>query len=176
MSNTFKNGSKRGRTDAAFGHDDLPSKQSKPIIDPPIKDAQPLTLEQEYRSGYVLGQQYAALKLQRQPQSIVTPQLSKKEGGAIVGNANAFAGQIELLQNLRQYLLDFQERLDMVSKKYASKLEELHDAGLMDEIHRDFLEEQLEPTRNTIRHLINHIGYNDIPEVEKLISRLEEWL
>lgn len=93
-----------------------------------------------------------------------------------MANANAFAGQIELLQNLRQYLLDFQERLDMVSQKYASKLEALHEAGLMDEIHRDFVEEQLEPTRAMIRHLINHIGYNDIPEVEKLISRLEEWL
>jgi len=87
--------------------------------------------------------------------------------------SNSFAHQKELLFNLKSYLSQFQQRLIGVSASYQSKLDELHAAGMMDETYQSFLENELAQTQAMIRNLVEHIGGNDIPKVQKEIDFLE---
>lgn len=96
------------------------------------------------------------------------------QGNASMSNAMSFAHQIELLQNLKQFLSEFQDRLIGASANYQNKVDRLHgEHGLMDETYRDYVEQQLEPTRQMIARLVEHIGDSDIPAVEREIAYLE---
>jgi len=86
----------------------------------------------------------------------------------------SFAHQIELLQELKQYLSDFQDRLVGVSLKYQRKVEELHQAGMMDETYSRYTENELTETQALMARLVEHIDANDIPKVESEISYLEQ--
>lgn len=86
----------------------------------------------------------------------------------------SYAHQIELLEELKKYLGDFQERLMGVSANYQRKVDALHsEGGLMDETYRDYVEQQLEPTLTLISKLVEHIEDNDIPAVLSEIAELE---
>lgn len=101
---------------------------------------------------------------------------TQSQVGKTMSNATSFAHQIELLTQLKNYLQTFQERLDSVSKSYQNQLANLHDAGLMDEIARDYSNEELAMTKQKINDLISHIEGNDIPKVDKIIRYLEQGL
>lgn len=100
---------------------------------------------------------------------------STLRGGSSM-SATSFSHQIELLQNLKQYLGDFQERLLGVSANYQRKVDELHGAGMMDETYARYVENELAQTQDLIRRLVEHIDANDIPKVESEISYLEQKL
>lgn len=88
-----------------------------------------------------------------------------------------YAYQTELLMQLKSFLGQFQERLESASNSYQKKVDNLHgEGGLMDETYRDFVKEQLEPTRDLINKLIEHIEHNDIPAVKKAIRDIEHLL
>ncbi|WGZ92737.1 MAG: hypothetical protein QJT81_12840 [Candidatus Thiothrix putei] len=88
-------------------------------------------------------------------------------------SATSFSHQVELLQNLKQYLGDFQERLLGVSANYQRKVDELHCAGMMDETYARYIENELAQTQAMIARLVDHISASDIPTVEREISYLE---
>ena len=91
-------------------------------------------------------------------------------------SANSFAEQVALLQDLKNYLAQFQERLVGVSNSYRNKVDGLHNAGMMDETHRRYVENELAQTQSLIARLVEHIDANDIPKVESEISYLEQKL
>lgn len=97
---------------------------------------------------------------------------STLNGGSSM-SATSFSHQIELLQQLKQYLGDFQERLLGVSANYQRKVDELHGAGMMDETYIRYVENELAQTQALIARLVDHISASDIPKVEREISYLE---
>lgn len=111
------------------------------------------------------------------PANTSTPPTSTSTGDTTMSRPTSFSHQIDLLQNLKSYLAEFQERLMGVSANYQRKVDTLHqEGGMMDETYRDFVEQQLEPTRANISRLVDHIGVNDIPAVERAIAYLEQGL
>lgn len=96
--------------------------------------------------------------------------------GASTMSGNAFSHQIELMQNLQQFLFLFQDRLLQVSASYQQQVDKLHDAGLMDEIHRDFSQQEMAETCAAIKQLVDRIGNSDIPHAQKIIAYLEQGL
>jgi hypothetical protein len=107
----------------------------------------------------------------------ITQSISQTTGGHSMSGDQNLAHQIELLQHLKAYLGEFQERLLGVSANYQRKVDHLHDeARLMDESYRRLVEHGLEPTRSLIRQLVDHISENDIPAVEREIAYYEQGL
>ena len=96
--------------------------------------------------------------------------------GASTMSGNAFSHQIELMQNLQQFLSTFQDRLLQVATSYQNQVDKLHDAGLMDEIHRDFSNQEMAETCAAIKQLVDRIGNSDIPHAQKIIAYLEQGL
>ena len=91
-------------------------------------------------------------------------------------SGNAFSHQIELMQNLQQFLSTFQDRLLQVATSYQNQVDKLHDAGLMDEIHRDFSNQEMAETCAAIKQLVDRIGNSDIPHAQQIIAYLEQGL
>ena len=111
----------------------------------------------------------AIAQLHKQVQATTHSTLS---GGSSMA-ATSFSHQIELLQQLKQYLGDFQERLMGVSGNYQRKVDELHGAGMMDETHARYVANELAQTKALIARLVEHISASDIPTVEREIRYLE---
>lgn len=108
-------------------------------------------------------------------EQVLTATISTLTGGSSM-SANSFAEQVALLQDLKNYLAQFQERLVGVSNSYRNKVDGLHNAGMMDETHRRYVENELAQTQSLIARLVEHIDANDIPKVESEISYLEQKL
>lgn len=88
--------------------------------------------------------------------------------------ANSIEHQIELLTGLKSYLENFQEKLLGVSENYQRKVDALEsEDNLISNIHRNYSEQQLEPTRNSLSNIVNQISDNDIPAIENYIAWLE---
>jgi len=83
--------------------------------------------------------------------------------------------QIGLLEELKSYLNRFQENLLAVSDKYQNKVDSL-DSTLLQDIHRKFLEEELQPARDMISKLCDLINESSLPAVQKRIGQLENIL
>ena len=79
--------------------------------------------------------------------------------------------QLELAEELKSYLHNFQERLGVIADKYKHKYENLGNV-MMAEFHEEF-SENYENTIKIIRDLVDQINDNDIPHVEKYIDWLE---
>ena len=105
-------------------------------------------------------------------EQVQTATYSTLNGGSSM-SATSFSHQIELLQQLKQYLGDFQERLMGVSGNYQRKVDELHGAGMMDETHARYVANELAQTQALIARLVEHISISDIPTVEREIRYLE---
>lgn len=88
--------------------------------------------------------------------------------------ANSIEHQLELLHSLKNYLENFQEKLLGVSENYQRKVDALEsENNLISNIHRNYSEQQLEPTRNALSNVVNQISDNDIPAIERYIAWLE---
>jgi hypothetical protein len=172
-----KSGQQAGYRDGRQGIPQLPSHPTEPVIQVNPQTLDSNVPEDEYRLGYIAGFDEAVGGQRAVVQKTDFIPSNTPTGGNAVSEATNFGYQIELLYNLKQYLTDFQERLLGVSANYQRKVDALHnEGGMMDEIHRDFVEQQLEPTRMLIARLVEHIGDNDIPAVQTMIQRLEEFL
>ena len=167
MSKDFSNGNQHGHEDGKTGDNRLASRSVKRLFkaDQVILGAE--NRHDEYRRGYTTGFEDEVRTKK------VTTENHNSTGNLPMSSEQSFAHQIELLENLNQYLENFQERLLGVSANYQKKVGELHEGGLMDETHRDFVEQQLEPTQAMIQQLIEHIGDNNLPAVKREIAYLE---
>jgi hypothetical protein len=170
MSKDFSNGNKHGHEDGKQGENRLASRAFKRFlqIDQILPGAE--NRHDEYRRGYLTG-------FEDEVRVIHTDSLTHSQNQGIKTMAKSFAHQTQLLSELKTFLGQFQQRLESVSNSYRNKIELLHDEGeLMDETYRDFVQEQLEPTQDLIKKLIEHIEYNDIPAVQKAINDIEPFL
>jgi hypothetical protein len=89
-------------------------------------------------------------------------------------SATSFSHQIALLHDLKQYLIQFQERLQGVSLNYQRKVDDLYQAGMMNETYNRYVENELAQTRALMAKLVEHIDESDIPRVEREIAYLEQ--
>lgn len=96
-------------------------------------------------------------------------------GGRPMARQTSLAHQIELLENLKSYLMEFQERLIGVSANYERKLDNLYsEGGMIDEFHARYMENAVVPVQEKIRELVDQIEGNDLPAVRQLIEYLQE--
>ncbi len=89
--------------------------------------------------------------------------------------ATSHAQQIEMLQNLKQYLDEFQDRLEGVSASYQRKVEGLHAEGMVDDYYRKLADGPLAETQATVRQLISQIDQYDKPVIDQIIRYLGEF-
>lgn len=168
MSKHFSNGNRDGHDDGKSGDNRLAVRSAERLLHVSAYLPGAENRDAEYRRGYVAG--FAdEVRVHH-----VAPADGSQGGGFPMSQATSFAHQIELLQNLKQYLMTFQERLGAVSEAYQRKVDQLHDeGGLMDETYRDYVVNCLEPTRALIARMVEHIDESDIPAVEREIQYLE---
>jgi hypothetical protein len=86
----------------------------------------------------------------------------------------SFSHQIELAENLKNYLHGFQERLGDVAQNYKNKCNDLFEAGMMDETFKDFEQNYMQETIQKIANVVTQINERDIPFIEKYIDYLEQ--
>jgi hypothetical protein len=174
MSDKSERGKRKGFLDARERKYQISPRATEPWVHVVPETLESNVPEDEYRLGYAAGfdEAIGGDRLTLKHTELITN--TPMTGATNVPNATSYAYQIELLENLKQYLTDFQERLLAVSANYQRKVDALHDeGGLMDETYRDFVEQQLEPTRVMIARLVEHIGNYDIPAVQNEINYLE---
>ena len=88
-------------------------------------------------------------------------------------DAADFHYQIQLLNELKQYLNTFQERLVGVSLQYQRKVEALRQAGMMKQTCERYLANEVAQTQALMIKLVEHIDTIDIPRVDTEIAYLE---
>ena len=177
MTKDFSKGNQHGHEDGKEGDNHLAMRSVKRLFQPDQLLPGAENRHGEYRRGYLTGFEDEVRVTHVTVSSAPATPSSANPGASAMSHATSYAYQIELLQHLKQYLADFQERLLGVSANYQRKVDELHgEGGWMDETHRDFAENQLDVTRAMIANLVNHIAENDIPAVEREIGRLEPFL
>ena len=86
----------------------------------------------------------------------------------------SFSYQIELAEDLKNFLHQFQDSLSEIADNYVNRSNQLHEAGMMEEIFNTFESNYIEVTVAKIQDLINQINECDIPFVRKYIKYLEE--
>ncbi|WP_295386132.1 hypothetical protein [uncultured Thiodictyon sp.] len=174
MSQDFAIGNQHGHEDGRGGDNRLAARAARRLLDLGSYLPGAENRDDEYRRGYLAGFEDEVRVQRVTPAAPGTP---RPTGAAAMSNATSFAHQIELLQSLRHYLSEFQERLQGVSANYQRKVDALHaEGGLMDETYRDLVEQQVSETRALIERLVEHIGANDIPAVQREIGYLEQKL
>lgn len=113
----------------------------------------------------------AIAQLHKQVQATTHSTLS---GGSSMSNDAAdFHYQIQLLNELKQYLNTFQERLVGVSLQYQRKVEALRQAGMMKQTCERYLANEVAQTQALMIQLVEHIDTIDIPRVDTEIAYLE---
>jgi hypothetical protein len=91
----------------------------------------------------------------------------------IMARNTSFEHQLELAESLKSYLHGFQERLGDVAQNYKNKCNQLYEAGMMDEFHKDFEQNYMQATIQKIAAVVEQINEADIPFIEKFIDYLE---
>ena len=94
--------------------------------------------------------------------------------GNTMSDATSFSAQVALLEELKTYLGTFQDRLQGVSNNYQERVDQLHQAGMMNETYQRYVENELAQTQAMISRLVEHIGSSDIPKVSKEIDYLSQ--
>jgi len=85
----------------------------------------------------------------------------------------AFEHQIALAEDLKKWLNNLHERLFLVTSSYNSKINDLHQAGMMEEFYQKFVQENVPETNEKIKDVLRQIHECDIPFIEKYIAYLE---
>jgi hypothetical protein len=91
----------------------------------------------------------------------------------IMARNTSFEHQLQLAEGLKGYLHGFQERLGDVAQNYKNKCNQLYEAGMMDEFHKDFEQNYMQATIQKIANVVEQINECDIPFIEKFIEYLE---
>ena len=84
----------------------------------------------------------------------------------------SFEYQNELAEDLKKYLNNLHERLFLVTADYNNKVNDIHQAGMMEEYYTQFVQEYVHDTNQKIREVVNQIHERDIPFIEKYIAYL----
>jgi hypothetical protein len=124
--------------------------------------------------GYEEGFKDAIRVVNVQPTASSSPISKTPPSTSASTMKNAFAFQAELQNNLKGWLHRLTEHLDSVAKQYVQKVEQLHAEGMMDETYQDYIRDYLDPTRERISRLIQHIEAQDIPRIEQEMRFLED--
>lgn len=85
----------------------------------------------------------------------------------------SLAHQLELLEDLQRYLKSVQDQMDAMMQEYATKVQGLHDAGMMIERHERLHRQVFDPTRSVMLKLIEHLQERDLTVVRQTIGRVE---
>lgn len=93
-------------------------------------------------------------------------------GASTMSSATSAEEQIQLLEDLKSYLNNFQEKLIGVSANYRRKADSL-DGSLLREVHQQFVETEVDPACELIVKLADMIADSSIPAVERRIQQLE---
>lgn len=88
----------------------------------------------------------------------------------------SYQAQLDLAEQLRRYLHGLQSRLGAVVSQYKQFAGQLYDAGMMDEVHNDFVTNFMAETNSLINSVIDNINERDIPFVNNYMQDLEEQL
>ena len=84
----------------------------------------------------------------------------------------SFSHQIELAEDLKKYLNNLHERLFFVTTDYNNKVNDIHQAGMMEEYYSKFVQEYVYETNQKIKEVVTQIHERDIPFIEKYIAYL----
>lgn len=84
----------------------------------------------------------------------------------------SFSHQIQLAEELKKYLNNLHERLFFVTTDYNNKVNDIHQAGMMEEYYSKFVQEYVHETNQKIKEVYTQIHERDIPYIEKYIAYL----
>ena len=87
----------------------------------------------------------------------------------------SYQAQLALAAELRKSLDELQQGLEKNYQDIVKKACELHDAGMMEETYKNFVDNYMEETVKKIKSVINIVNERDIPFVNEYMKRLE-WL
>jgi hypothetical protein len=89
------------------------------------------------------------------------------------GDTRRYSTHMQLLQETKQFLEAFQERLHSAGGAYQRFTDRLNNEGLMID-HLEPLVDNMEQTRQSINRLIEQIGTQDIPTVMREMDRIPQ--
>ena len=85
----------------------------------------------------------------------------------------SFSHQIQLAEDLKKYLTNLHERLFFVTTDYNNKVNDIHQAGMMEEYYSKFVQEYVYETNQKIKEVYTQIHERDIPFIEKYLDYLQ---
>lgn len=139
----------------------------------------------EYKKIYskVLAEKYISDQEKDKIRSSIQMQMKKNgintdfdtQSGNIkkYNNMNSIEYQIDLLEELKQSLLNLKDNIDKVPKIYNTRIEQAKESGLLINFI-DFLNERYEESTEMLNELSDQIENDDIVIIENIISDLEE--
>jgi predicted transcriptional regulator len=84
----------------------------------------------------------------------------------------SFSHQIQLAEDLKKYLENLHERLFFVTTDYNNKVNDIHQAGMMEEYYSKFVQECVHETNQKIKEVVAQIHERDIPFIERYLAYL----
>lgn len=85
----------------------------------------------------------------------------------------SLAHQLELIEDLHNYLKSVQDQVDSMRREYASKVEGLRDAGMMIERHDRLHRQVFNPTESVMLRFIEHLQERDLTVVRQVMQKVE---
>ncbi len=82
--------------------------------------------------------------------------------------------QLDTLRNVKAFLQQFNDNLQISSERYQRFIDDLADQQLDAQIYERYQAEFLDETKSRIQQIIENIESGDIPYIERLIRHLEE--
>jgi len=87
--------------------------------------------------------------------------------------AKSYGQEIAIADDLKKYLNNLQEKLNIVSMNYWSKSNDLSQAGMMEEVYSEFVQDYVSETTRKITEVVSLINERDIPFIERYIAYLD---
>lgn len=168
MSDDYAKGAAAAAADMPHNRNALRSFQRIPATIRPGGD----NMVKEFSAGYTETHRAMSGDLHRNQTvslaGVPAASISNSTSGAPGMNA---AEQIQHLEDLISYLGQFQERLMGVSSNYQRKVDAL-DGPVLQDIHQQFVADELEPARALIAQLVDLIEGSSVPAVRR---RIRQW-
>lgn len=172
LENDFKEAYDIGQADGRSGKKRLALHGFKQLFKPGTWLPGAESRLQQSFSGYEAGFQDAVRVINVQPAASTTqPSIRPNTASTMI---NDFNYQAELQKNLKDWLQRLTEHLDSVAKQYVQKIEQLHAKGMFLQTYQEYVRDYLDPTRDRIARLIQHIEAQDIPRIEQEMRFLED--
>jgi archaellum component FlaC len=88
-------------------------------------------------------------------------------------STQSLAHQLELLDDLYNYLKSVQDQMDGIRKEYGTKVNDLRDAGMMIERHERLYRQVFNPTESVMLRFIEHLEERDLTVVRAVMQKVE---